>query len=360
MTPRRLQRLTLAGAAGLLMVFLIVAALAPQNALRAWYAATIFWTGIPLGALVTLSMHHLTSGRWGWYLRPLLHAAIATLPFVLLAYLPLLLAMDVLFPWTAPPESLEKVVRHKLAYLNTPFFLLRAGLFALIWLGSAWAIGGFRRDSGGRRYAAAAASLILYALSVTFFGVDWVQSLEPAFYSSTIGYLMATSQFVGVLAFCIAMAALLRPAWSGEPPFHDLGNLLLGAVLLWTYIAFGKYLIIWEGNLPHEIEWYVQRQQGLWLWLTIALMALHFCVPFFLLLFKGIKRSRALLGLLALGLLAAHALEVGWLVLPSFPDRAAWAGLVDVLAMLALGALWLLLFLWRLSRTDWQKEARHG
>jgi hypothetical protein len=355
--PARLGRWSLLTGVLALVASLLAAVLYPLTALQSWYAATLFWSAIPLGALALLLLHQLTAGRWGWYIRPLLLAAIATLPLMLLAYLPLLLSMELLFPWTQPVAQLPDVVQKKLAYLNIPFFIIRSLAYFAIWLALATAAGAWRHDGGTQSSGLAAGGLILYGLSITFFGVDWVQSLDPEFYSSTIGYRMATGQFVAILAFAIAAAAALGLRWGErQPPWLDLGNLLLAAVMLWIYIVLMKYVVIWSGDVVNEIRWYLHREQGVWYWLTLLLVLLHFCLPFVALLFRPVKLSPRWLGLLAAVLLAAHALDVSWLVLPSFPNRPAYAGLLDVLVLIGLGGFWLAAFLWCLQRTDWRSR----
>lgn len=355
--PARLGRWSLVIGGAALLIYLASAVLFPLTALQSWYAATLFWTAIPLGALALLLLHQLTAGRWGWYIRPLLLAAIATLPLVLLAYLPLLLTLELLFPWTQPIAQLPDAVQKKLAYLNMPFFIVRSLVYFAVWLALAAAVGAWRRDNSTPSSGLAAGGLILYGLTITFFGVDWVQSLDPQFYSSIIGYRMATGQFVAVLAFAISAAAVLNLRWGQrQPPWLDLGNLLLGAVMLWIYIVLMKYVVVWSGDMVKEIRWYLHRQQGVWYWLTVLLVLLHFCLPFVALLFRPIKLKRHWLGLLAAILLAAHALDVSWLVLPSFPNRPAFAGLLDVLILIGLGGFWLAAFLWCLQRIDWRSR----
>ena len=34
---------------------------------------------------------------------------------------------------------------------------------------------------------------------------------------------------------------------------------MLAFVMLWAYFSFSQYLIIWSGNLPEEIAWYLHR-----------------------------------------------------------------------------------------------------
>lgn len=355
--PRRLGRLGLYVGGAALLGFIIVALFGPRYALQSWLAATLFWTGLSLGGLGLLMVHHLTAGRWGWYIRPILHATATTLPFVLLAFIPLLLGLDSLFPWMAPAQELSEQVQQKLLYLNAPFFILRSLLYFLIWIGLTFALRAWQRPSAGRFQGWSALGLILYGISITFYGYDWVLSLDPEFYSSAIGYVLGTAQFVSILAFAILMAAWLQPSWQPDaaPPYQDLGNLLLAAVMLWAYIAFTKYLIIWIADLPPEIRWYLDRQ-GAWLWLSWIMIFGHFAVPFVILLARRVKRSRRLLAATAAYLLLMHWLNVEWWILPSFQQRPLWAALLDVLAPIALGGLWLAVFLWRLQQTDWRSR----
>ena len=73
--------------------------------------------------------------------------------------------------------------------------------------------------------------------------------------------------------------------------FHDLGNLMLAFVMLWAYFSFSQYLIIWAGNLPHEISWYLHRTETSWRFVGLGLVLFHFAVPFVLLLSRAIKRQ---------------------------------------------------------------------
>ena len=124
-------------------------------------------------------------------------------------------------------------------------------------------------------------------------------SLEPHWYSTIYGMLIIGGQVLRRFAFVIAIAraagstAAARASWSPPKQFHDLGNLMLAFVMLWAYLAFSQFLIIWAGNLPEEIPWYLAPARRLavgrrWRWCSF-----HFAVPFLLLLSRDLKRSAA-------------------------------------------------------------------
>jgi len=130
--------------------------------------------------------------------------------------------------------------------------------------------------------------------------------------------------------------------------FLDLGNLLLMYVMTWAYLAFMQFLIVWVGNLPREIAWYLPRLQTGWVALGVILVVFHFFAPLAILLFRSAKRSPLLLGSLAAALLAVHVIDVYWLVAPSVRPLGFHIAVADILALLAAAALWR--FAWRPAR----------
>jgi len=315
--------------------------------LQSYLFAWLFLLAISLGSMANLMVHSLTGGRWGEPVRPAWIAATRLLPLVAILFVPVLLGIARLYPWVASPG----------AYLNVPFFVARAIAYLAAWivLGAAFlradratvdpASGG---SPGARRIAAG--GLIVYALTVSLAAVDWIASLTPHWYSSAFGLVFATGQMLAGAAFGVAVASgsfgplarVPRPALV-EPTrqrFHDLGNLLLMYVLTWAYLAYTQFLIIWSENLPHEIHWYVPRVQTGWAALGIFLVAFHFFLPLLILLSRAAKRSPALLGAIATGLLAAHLADAFWLVVPTFRSGGFAVSWTDLLALAVLGIAW--------------------
>ncbi len=142
--------------------------------------------------------------------------------------------------------------------------------------------------------------LLLYGGTVTFSSIDWVMSLEPHWFSTIWGILFIGGQGVVSLSFVIAVIVLLcsRPPMSEVITgrhLRDLGTLLFAFIMLWAYFNFSQFLLIWAGNLPEEIPYYLTRMNGAWMWIGLFLVVFHFAVPFLLLLSRDIKRNAKLL-----------------------------------------------------------------
>src|SRR5204862_1749132 len=132
--------------------------------------------------------------------------------------------------------------------------------------------------------------------TITFASFDWLMSLEPDWYSTIYGVLIIGDQGLSAMAFLILVIVWLSrraplDAIVTADHFHDAGNLTLAFVMLWAYFAFSQFLIIWSGNLPHEISWYQHRLQTGWRVLALLLLVFHFAVPFLVLLSRRVKRE---------------------------------------------------------------------
>jgi len=198
-------------------------------------------------------------------------------------------------------------------------------------------------------------ALALYGLSMTFAAFDWGMSLEPHWFSSIYGVLIIAGQVLAAMAFAIIALAWL----SQQPPlaqlmtdqhFNDLGNFLLGVTLFWMYIAFSQYLIIWSGNLPEEVVWYLARLEGGWGWVALFLLLFHFALPFAVLLSARIKQRAERLTLMAGLLLVAELVHLYWLVEPAFHPGDFTLHWLHLVTLVAMGGLWLAAFVWRIRQ----------
>ncbi|MBV9201743.1 MAG: hypothetical protein JO320_20075 [Alphaproteobacteria bacterium] len=309
---------------------------------RAWLATFIFWLGLPLGGLTLVLVHDLSGGGWMATARPLLNAAIITMPLATLAGIPAFVALPELYSWTHPAPSLGNIF-----YLNTDAFLLRYAVYIVLWnLLAAFALWGPREDAEPIAPALSWISglgLVLLAFSVSFASIDWVMSLEPTFWSSVFMMTAGANWFNTGLAFVLLAVALTAPI-SRRDHMADLAAILLATTIFWAYVEFCQFLIIWEENLKSEIPWYLLRITTPWARALFISVGLGFIIPFFALLAQPGKRSRAVVAAVCALILIGRVAQAWWLVLPEFEKTGPlW---LDVAAIFVLGALVLLLFLW--------------
>jgi hypothetical protein len=308
-------------------------------------------------------IHHLTGGLWGWPVRRFLEAAVMTLPVLALLFVPLCFGLGSLYEWMdAHAVAANPILHHRRFYMNAPAFILRAAFFFGLMTFYARALNrwSFAQDETAdpeptrRLRVISGPGLVIYPVTATFALTDWVLSLEPDWYSTMFVVVIIIGQMLSSLAFAICLLAMLRreKPYAGlvtEKHFHHLGTLLFAFVMLWTYVAFGQLLIIYSGNLPHEIVWYLHRIAGDWKIVVWFLFLFHFLIPFFLLLSRELKQRVGALAVIAATLLFAHVVDNYWLVAPSFFKRGIALHWLSFAAPIGIGGVWLAAFCARLK-----------
>ena len=312
-----------AAAAMLLLVFLL-----PKLAAAGWLIAFVFASAVPLGSLALLMIHRLTGGRWGEALSPMLAPAALTMPVVAILFIPALVALPLLYPWVAGSPAVMPSVAH--FYLNIPLFVTRTVIAFIAWSVLALLIAGSASRSA---VLIAALGLAFHALAISLLSVDWILSAEPVFISTSFGASLAIMQLLAALAF----AALAAPRNLDNQSVRDLGGLLLAVTLGLTYIDFMAVLVIWYGDLPHKVDFFVKRADGVWRWIAIATFLLTSLIPVLALLLERVRASLNALRWIAASILCGLALYVAWLLAPVYgPEALATAPLAAIAICCAL------------------------
>src|SRR5262249_55292658 len=268
------------------MVLLLIGAFVDRaQFFHAYLVGFIFWIGITIGSLALLMLQHLTGGAWGLVIRRVLEASTRTLPLMLILFVPILFGLKQIYPWTSPAFMNQTLaLQQKASYLSPTFFLIRAVIYFGLWSAMALLLNWFslQQDrTAEKRFRknmqfVSGPGLAFLIISITFAAIDWVMSLEPAWFSTIFGLIFVAAWSLSALSFTIVVMNWLvkRPPMDtvAQPAhFHDWGNLLLALVMLWTYFAFSQYLLIWSGNLPEETIWYVARKHGGWGVIALAI-----------------------------------------------------------------------------------------
>lgn len=198
--------------------------------------------------------------------------------------------------------------------------------------------------------------LIVFAIVNTAAASQWVMSLEPSWASTMFPVIYTINSFLTTLCFCVACFLSL----AGRKPFSDhlrpkfqidMGSLMLAFTLFWTYTSFSQMMLVWIGNLPEEISYYLKRSNNTgWWYVSAFLIVFHFALPFLLLLFRDVKLHPKRLRAMAIFLLVMCAVDVVWWISPSVPHDGYWFILMDAGAVVGIGGVWGLVFLWHLRQ----------
>jgi hypothetical protein len=360
------QRGLIVGIAGL-VIGAIGAFIRPGQFLPSWLIGFTFCLGLSLGSLALLMMQHMVGGQWGLVTRRIYEAASRLTLFCAVLVLPIVFTLPRLFSWARPEVvSADEILQVKQVYLNVPFFLIRLVVYFLVWIGctyylTKWSDAQDRgqvavTEADTRRFRVISGpGLVAYVVLMSLAAVDWLMSLDPHWYSTIFGFILVAGQTLGSLSFAVAILAILvqREPMAGvvrTSNFHDLGKLMLAFVMLWTYFSFSQFLIIWAGNLPEEITFYLTRFHGGWQYVSVLILVGHFVLPFTLLLSADLKKRPKLLAQIAWFIIAMRLVDLIWLVAPNFNHDGLPISLANVFIPVGLAGIWVYLFAAQLRR----------
>ncbi len=360
------------GAVGLAM-----ADRAIDHVLRAWLLGLMLTYGFAVGGLALLMVQYVTGGKWALLLRRPLEAMSRTLPLVFAYWIVVALSLKKLYLWAWVDDVsvalksgwINEVQAHAIEFkrpmLNANAFIITSLVCFAVWAYYTWRLNalGLERDAASvestpqwikRLENISGPGILIYALTMTAAVIYWVMSLDPTWYSSVYGLLFLVGQGYQVLAFSIIVAISLS---KGEPfktilrttEQHDLGKFTFAFVMLNIYLAFSQFLIIWSGNLPDEVPWYIDRVSGGWGVIITLNFLFHWLIPFTLLLSRDLKRNKTRLLRVCQWMVFAKAFDLFWLIEPNFKDAArnlhfSWGILEYITVPVAMTSFWVAYF----------------
>jgi hypothetical protein len=336
----------------------------PRQFFFSWLVAFLFVLSVATGAMFFVLVQLVAKARWSVVVRRLAENMMATFPFLALLFIPVAVGIPQLFHWAdATAMAHDPVLAGKRAFLNVPFFLIRALIYFVAWSGvGLWFVRRSTRQDQTHDVATTldmvrvgAPALFVFAITTTLAAVDWIMSLDPHWYSTVFGVywfggcLVAVFSSLSLLALALRRAGLLSRAITVEH-YHDLGKLLYTYLVFWGYIGFSQFFLIWYANLPEETIFYRHRLTGSWRTVTLCLALGHFCIPFLGLMSRNVKRRLGLLAFGAIWMLSMHLLDLHWLVMPTLHADGFAPSLLDVTTLLAVVGWFLAALGWQLRR----------
>jgi hypothetical protein len=355
-----------------------------NHILRAYLLGYMICFGFAGGGLAVLMLQYVSGGKWGLLLRRPLEAMSRTIWLVGLMFLPVIFLWKHLYQWAAYPTAgavanalqnhwvtLEQAMtmNAKRAMLNPVSVIVQTAIvFAVLWLFqyflNKWSLQRDADPEAGtepsfdrwriRFENLSGPGVLIYVILLTVGAIDWIKSLDVTWYSSIWGLQFLVGQGYGVLALGILTVILLSryepmKTMLRKTEQHDLGKLAFAFVMLNIYLCFAEFLIIWSGNVPDEIPWYLNRIHGGWWLVCSADFICHWLIPFCLLLSRDLKRDKTKMIWLTCFMIFARCLDMFWLIEPNFADAAGnlhLAGNIGIFAYVTVPVAVLSLWAW--------------
>jgi len=354
--------------------------------LRGWLDGFVACFGFCFGGMALLMVQYLSGGKWGLIVRRPLEAMSRTWPLIVLMFLPVGYfgaTEGRLYIWAQYANwrvALQRgLINHDQAHaiqwkqpmLNVGNFwwvsLVCMGIFALyVTVLNKWSL---KRDADPEPNVAywrtkfenlSGFGVVLFAALLFVLVIFWVMSIDPTWYSTIYGFQYLVGEAFMVLPLAILTLLGLKKAEPIKSTFrtieqHDLGKLCFALVMLNIYFAFGAFLIIWSGNSPEEIPWYLDRIRGGWGVIATLDVIFHWLIPFSLLLSRDLKRIPRKLAVACCVMIFAGYWDLFWLIEPSFRDAArnlqlTW-GIFEYAAMpAAMFCFWLVYYFQQLKK----------
>lgn len=236
--------------------------------------ANMFYFRIAIGAFVFLMFTWLGGGGWNTSFRRISEAISQYIYVAIIGFIILFGLMGYIYEWIKIPEGVDELIDAKRAYLNEGFFIGRNLFFFAVWGGIIWWVrkASLNEDKVGGLSAynttskAAAIFMVFFALSFTFFSVDWLKSLEPHWFSTIYAVYVFAGTMVTSFSMTYFLVVILKRngylSFVNDSHLHDIGKFMFGFSVFWAYIWVSQFLLIWYANVPEETIYYIRRMGG--------------------------------------------------------------------------------------------------
>ncbi|QBR12148.1 MULTISPECIES: quinol:cytochrome C oxidoreductase [unclassified Sphingobacterium] len=256
----------------------------------------------------------------------------------------------------------DKLVAGKAAFLNVPGFLIRQILFMGSYAIFAFILAklSYNEDLEGgltsykKSFKLSAIFLVIFGFTTPIWSFDTIMSLEAHWFSTMFGWYNFAAMWVSGLAVIIVILVLLKKAgymnWVNENHLHDLGKLLFGFSIFWTYVWFAQFMLIWYSNIPEETVYFYKRwepEYKPWFWINIII---NFVAPVLLLVDRDAKRRLNMMLFVAILLLLGHWLDYYIMIMPGTVENHRGFGIVEIGTAIGFVGLFTFLVMSKLSK----------
>lgn len=296
-----------------------------------------YFMAISLGALFFYALNFATETAWTVVIRRVMEAIYSFIPYAAVIILIVLLAstfhLNHIYHWMDPEvldpasDNFDPLIAHKSLYLNKPFFWIRTLLYlgTFIWFGRWFRKRSLEEDELGgtgvhfKGYKRSAIYLGIFALFSTTLAWDWIMSIDVHWFSSLFGWYVFSGMWVsGMNVIAILTLYLISKGYLPEinnSHLQDLGKWIFALSFLWSYLWFAQYVLIWYGDMPEEVTYYMMRI-GSYRLPFFGMFLINFAVPMISLMSRDAKRNPRFLIVVGTIIFIGHYLDTYLLFTP--------------------------------------------
>jgi hypothetical protein len=348
---------------------------------RVWpniLAGNFFFLAIALASLFFMALQYVTEAGWS--------AAIKRVPEAISQYLPIAggimlvifiaagmhwnhiyhwLDGNLYYEWLLPDGNLshemaegavanpeyDSIIAGKKAYLNFPFFIIRALVYLGVWT---WAAKKLRQLSlaedlvGGtenhyKSIKVSAFFIVFFAITSSMAAWDWIMSIDTHWFSTLFGWYVFSGMFVSAITAITLVVLHLKSKGHlelvNESHLHDLGKFMFAFSIFWTYLWFCQFMLIWYANIPEEVTYYMARWDNykvpFW-----TMVFINFAFPVLALMSREAKRIKNYLVVTGFMVILGHYMDVFVMIMPGTTgDNAPHFGFIEIGTFLGFAGL---------------------
>lgn len=323
-----------------------------------------YFLSISLGAAFFLSVQSITQSGWSAAFRRVPEALMAYVPFSAVFFLVLLGGIHDLYHWSHD-EAVETdaILAHKAPYLNVPFFYIRLIVYFVLWILMIKLIRGvsLKEDmEGGLKWfykseIYSRAFIFILAITFTLATIDWIMSIEPHWYSTIFALKNFISAFLHGTSIIVLIIIILhskgRFPYLNKNHIHDFSRYIFILAIIWGYFWFSQFMLIWYGNIPEETIYYSIRWEHGFKTLFYLNVLINWGLPFVILMPRKPGRSKAVLLIITLFLIAGQWIDLYLQIFPGVIGRYQF-GITELLTWLGYASLFSVIVIHALSRAN--------
>jgi hypothetical protein len=321
------------------------------------YVPALFIFLISLGVFVFYALQNVSQAGWSPVLFRVMEGITSYLiPGGIIVYIILLLStlhLNHLFIWMDPEVvANDVIIQNKTAYLNTPFFLIRAAIYMIGWIlfskliikNSRKLDDEFSLTLHKRNFKLSAMFLVFFIVTESMMSWDWIMSIDTHWFSTLFGWFVLASILVSAVTTIALVTIYLKGKGYLEhvnnSHIHDLAKFMMGFSIFWAYLWFSQFLLIWYANIPEEVTYYVSRLEDYPV-LFFGTVIMNWLLPMLILINSDFKRVNWIVIFAGIIILVGNYMNFFVLIMPGTVGESWFIGIPEISSILLISGIFI-------------------